>query len=166
MKKLTKWLTLLFCMGFIYLGIEVVFRAIAGELVGIKGLTYMSLGGWTTLWMIPVGGICGLALGFLNEIKTIKTYPILVQCIIGTAIVLTIEFVFGLIFNVWLGLALWSYEEWACNLLGQVCLPFAAIWFFICPFAFWLDDFLRFAFYGEDSKYHLWEPYKKLFLWQ
>jgi len=150
-------------MGFVYLSIEVVFRAIIGDMVGVHKLIFWSLGGWTTLWMLPVGGICGVLLGLLNEIKILKKCIVLTQCLIGTFIVLFVELLLGIIFNLGFGLSLWTYAGWSYNILGQICLPFAIIWFFLCPFVFWLDDFLRFALYGEDAKYSVLVPYRKLF---
>lgn len=164
--KALKWLTLCFIMGFVYLGIEVIFRAISGEMVGTGGIKYISMAGWTTLWMILVGGLCGLLLGLFNEMKWSKDFPIVIQSLVGTMVIIIIELFSGLFFNVLLGLSLWDYSDWPLNIFGQTSIVFGVFWFFLTPMVFWLDDFLRFAVYGEDSKYNILVPYKKLFTLQ
>ena len=39
------------------------------------------------------------------------------------------EFIFGVIFNIYLNLNVWDYSGMAFNLMGQVCLPYTLLWF-------------------------------------
>lgn len=54
------------------------------------------------------------------------------QCLIGTLITLVIEFVSGYILNIKLGLDIWDYSSIPFNLMGQICLPYGILWFFLC----------------------------------
>lgn len=47
----------------------------------------------------------------------------------STAVITAFEFIFGLIFNLWLDEKVWDYSNMPLNILGQVCLPFSVIWF-------------------------------------
>ena len=162
-QKIIKWITLCGIMGFVYLSIEVIVRAIGADVAGLHGWTGPSLVGWSSLWMIPVGGASGAILGLFNERKKGKELKMFIQCILGALIILGLELVSGLILNKGLNLNIWDYSHLPFNIAGQVCLPFAGLWFLLCPFAFWIDDFLRFALYGEESKYGIERPYIKLF---
>lgn len=48
---------------------------------------------------------------------------------IATVIITAYEFVFGIVFNIWLKCDVWNYSNVPLNILGQICLPFSAIWF-------------------------------------
>jgi len=153
-------------MGLIYLCIEVVFRAIFSPVAGAAFLAFM---GYSSLWMIPIGGLCGVLLGFLNRKSIFKKLPIAIQSVIGACGVLVVEFISGLILNMGFGLNLWSYASIPLNILGQVCLPFGILWFLICPFAFWLDDVLHHYVYGDEKPIELAAQYKtflgQVFIW-
>lgn len=42
------------------------------------------------------------------------------------------------------------------NLLGQICLPFTVIWFFLSAVAVVLDDWIRHLLWGEDIPHYKW----------
>jgi uncharacterized membrane protein len=46
-------------------------------------------------------------------------------CALG---ITAIELVFGLIFNLWLGMNVWDYSDMPFNLLGQICPSFTLLW--------------------------------------
>jgi hypothetical protein len=148
-------------MGLLYLNMEVFARTIRGELIGFKDLRWESAAGWTSLWMLFIGGFCGLFIGSLNERK--QKLPIWVQCLIGTIFVFIVELSFGLIANVWLGLHLWSYADWPLNLWGQVTALYIPVWFMLCPFVIWLDDLLRHILHGQPLPPSVFDYYKWLF---
>ena len=62
----------------------------------------------------------------------------------------SIEFISGIIINLWLSLNVWDYSNIPFNLFGQVCLKYTVIWFFLSLAAILLDDFIRCKFFGED----------------
>lgn len=147
--KQKNWL-ILFSVGFLlYIGIEVVFCALLGALVDFKGMCYWSLGGYSSIWMGLVGGVAFTLLGMLNEVKRIRTFPLALQCLLGAVLITTLEFVVGLILNVWLKLEIWNYqgEPLAHLFLNQINLFHSILWFFLSIFAFWLEDTVRWALY-------------------
>lgn len=164
MNSFKKALLLLSVMGVIYLNLEIFMRAIRGDLlkVGFHGVSWFSFAGWTTLWMFPIGGLCGLFIGALNEIKG-KKLPMWLQSLIGMIGVFTIEFITGLFFNVFLGLNLWTYENWPLNIMGQITLLYIPLWYLLVPFVVWVDDLSRYLLFKEEKPLSLIGYYKKLF---
>lgn len=160
-KKLKKSLPVLAIMGCIYLNLELIMRAINYELNGCLPIKFISLCGWTSLWMFPIGGLCGLFVGWINENG--RHIRIILQALIGTLGIYTIEFTSGVICNRWLGLGLWDYSHMPLNLLGQITLLYFPIWFLLTPFAMWIDDIARYLIYDEDKPCTLVQLYKKLF---
>lgn len=45
----------------------------------------------------------------------------------GTVFITGVEFIFGCIFNISLGMNVWNYDNMLFNLLGQICLPFSLL---------------------------------------
>jgi hypothetical protein len=162
MKKIVP---LFFVLGLVYFDIEIIYRAMQGSLVGIMpGIVPLTLAGWSSAWMILIGGFIAVALGGLNEINWIrKNLNVFSQCLLGTIIAVACELGFGFLFNVLLGLHLWDYSKQPFNFCGQICLLFGVFWLLICPFAFWLDDLLRHVIYKKGNTYSLWKVYKSLF---
>lgn len=144
MKHIKETLVLWILMGMIYLTMEAVWR------------------GWTHISMLAVGGLCGIAVGGLNQLPPFYKLPVWVQSLIGTVITLAIEFVSGCILNIGLGLDIWDYSGKFGNVLGQICLPFALIWFSLMPFAIWLEDTLRWRLWKEGESYTLGSIYIEL----
>lgn len=62
-----------------------------------------------------------------------------------------VEFITGLVVNIWLGLGVWDYSNMPFNLLGQICLPFAFAWVALSAIAIVLDDYLRYWIFGEEK---------------
>lgn len=50
----------------------------------------------------------------------------------------------------------WDYSNMPFNLLGQICLPFTVIWFFLSAVAVVLDDWIRHILWGEDIPHYKW----------
>jgi len=153
-KTLTKWtritriLILWLCLGMIYLTIEGIWR------------------GWTNIVMLPIGGFCGIAIGAINQSPRFYKCKIVWQCLIGTLIVLTVEFLSGCVLNLWLGLGIWDYTGMFGNILGQVCIQYGILWFFLIPFAIWVEDYIRYVFWQEENPYTLLSIYKDLFTYK
>lgn len=137
MKRFLKILILLAAGGAIYTAFEMIFR----------GRTHWS--------MFLVGGICFVLIGGLNN-----WFPwemsIIQQMAISAIIVTAVEFVSGIILNLWLGWNVWDYSNMPFNILGQICLPFTVLWFFLAFVAIVVDDFLRWKWFRERfPEYHL-----------
>ncbi|AGK95824.1 putative ABC transporter permease [Clostridium pasteurianum] len=133
----------------------------------IMGALYMVLEGlwrgWTNISMLVVGGLCSFLIGRLNERQGFCNCKMWQQCAIGTAIVLAIEFTSGVILNVWLKLNIWDYSNTWGNLYGQICIPYAVIWFFLVPLGVYGDDYLRYKIFGQKKPVGLLKNYKDLF---
>jgi len=147
-------------MAGLYLVLEVFSRAAQTALVGWNGIQPLSLAGWTTLWMLLIGGSTGFLIGLLNEKKKWHM-SLIVLC--GTFIIFGIEFTTGCLFNIVLNLHLWDYSRLPFNLLGQISIVYLPIWASMVPFASWLDDVLRFLFYGEEKPSKLIDYYLNIF---
>lgn len=123
-------------------------------LFGIGGLLYtvieLIFRGHTHWTMFIVGGLCFVLVGSINEIMPWNTSLIL-QCVIGAAIITGIEFVSGCIINLWLGWNVWDYSDVPFNLLGQVCLPFSFLWIVLSAIAIVVDDYIRYFLFGEEK---------------
>lgn len=137
MKRAVKPVILFCIMGSIYCLIEILWR----------GYTH-----WT---MFLLAGLCGLSVGELNE-HIEWEMPFWEQDFIGTVIALALEFLFGCVLNLWLGLGIWDYSNMPCNILGQVCLPFALVWAVLVAVAIVLDDYLRYWLFGEEKPRYYW----------
>lgn len=83
-----------------------------------------------THWsMLLAGGLSFCAINKISEIPNKKSWE---KWLLGSAAVTTVEFVAGLIFNVWLHLNVWDYSKRALNYKGQICPLFSCLWFLLC----------------------------------
>lgn len=142
-RKILKHLALFAIGGTVYIVIEILWRK--------------AMGSHPTHWtMFILGGLCFLLIGAINEYLPWET-SIWKQCAIGAGIVLLLEFVFGCILNLWLGLNIWDYSNTPLNLLGQISLPFAVAWYFLTALAIILDDWLRYWLFNEEKPRYNWK---------
>jgi len=87
--------------------------------------------------------------------------PLVLQQLIAASGITVIEFISGLILNVWLGLNMWDYSNMPGNILGQICPQFTILWFFLSAVGIILDDVVRWRFFGEEKPhYHLFKKRK------
>lgn len=100
--------------------------------------------------MMILGGLCFFIIGSLNESKLLNGIGLLYQMIISSGIITILEFMFGLILNVYLKMNIWDYSNLPFNIMGQICLPFTIAWFGLSLVAIIADDFIRYKFFGED----------------
>lgn len=165
MNNFKKSMVLLLVMGLIYLDLEIFMRAMRGDLLkaGFHDVKWISLAGWTSLWMFLIGGLCGLFIGSLNEVVKKAAIPLWLQSLLGMLGIFLIEFSTGLIFNVQFNLNLWTYHGWPLNIMGQVTLLYIPLWFLLVPFVVWLDDIARYLLFKEEKPGTLLTFYKKLF---
>lgn len=146
--KIFKDLILIFIMGILYMVLEGLWR------------------GWTHIGMLAVGGVSAFLIGRLNEHPMFCDRKMWQQCIIGTLIILALEFISGMILNVWLGLDIWDYSREPFNLYGQICLSYTLIWFMLVPFCVYVDDYLRYRLFWKKEPQGLLRNYKDLFTLQ
>ena len=105
---------------------------------------------WT---MFILGGICFVALGFINEVLP-WDMPLWKQSLIGACIITALEFVTGCVVNLWLGLGVWDYSHMKGNILGQICPQFFLLWLPVSLSGIVLDDWLRCWWFGEEKPHY------------
>lgn len=133
MRHIKKYLVLLIIGGNLYYILEVLWR------------------GYSHFTMFMLGGICFILVGLINEISITSNMPLIIQQFIAAIIITSLELVFGLVFNIWLGLNIWDYSSLRFNFMGQICLMFSILWFFLSLPAILLDDYLRYWIFGEEK---------------
>ncbi|HPY87945.1 MAG TPA: hypothetical protein PLG34_08195 [Spirochaetota bacterium] len=169
MKKKTFLLTngfIIFLMsGIIYICMEVVFTSLLTdetikkyefkETLGTlseKEIEKASLIGFSSGWMLIIGGISGLSLFGIYKLIN-KRFNIFFATLLGTIIINIIEFTSGVILNLNFKLNIWDYSNQYFNLLGQICLSQSMIYlFFICPISFWFFGFLESQYKTDEKK--------------
>lgn len=105
------------------LALHCVFGIIAG---GIYLLIELAWRGYTHWTMLPLAAVIFVCAGILDERE--NPPPFWAQVAIGTIIATALEFVAGLILNVWIGLGVWDYSNLPGNLMGQICPQFTIAW--------------------------------------
>lgn len=120
---------------------------IGGLLYVLCELVFRGRSHWT---MFVLGGLCFLFIGEINE-DIPWEMPILQQGLIGSMIITFLEFISGCVINLWLKMDVWNYSNLPFNILGQVCLLFSFIWFFISLVAIVLDDYIRYWLFDEEK---------------
>ena len=108
MKKLGKYFLLFAIGGASYAAIELLWR----------GKTHWS--------MVIAGGICLIAFSLLES--KLADRPLILRVILAASFITFIEFVFGITFNILLGMNVWSYAEMPYNVMGQICTTFSLLW--------------------------------------
>ena len=80
-----------------------------------------------THWSMLIAG--GLAFVMFSVVADrLYALPIALKAIICAVGITCIEFIFGVIFNIVLGMRVWDYSGIPFNLFGQVCLRFSLVW--------------------------------------
>ena len=113
------------------------------------GLIEIIWRGYTHWTMGIAGGICGVIVGYFNEFC--PNMSMRNQCFLGTFLILLIEYIAGYILNIKLGLNIWDYSDLPLNINGQICLPFAILWFLLTILITYIDDFIRYKLFGEEK---------------
>jgi len=126
--------------GFIYGALEVIVK-----------------GGDTHFSMFVLGGLCFVIIaGFSRKI------PLLARMTAGAGIITALEFVCGVIVNIWLQQAVWDYSHMPLNVMGQVCLLFTVFWFWLTLPGIWLGGYLKYRLFGESKpQYKLRLPIRR-----
>lgn len=99
------------------------FFAVGGVGYGTLEMLWRGRTHWT---MIIAGGICFVI--FSKIAKKYKKRNIMFKSLLCALSVTAVEFVFGLVFNIILGMDVWDYSGLPLNFLGQICLLYTALW--------------------------------------
>ncbi len=115
-------------------------------LFAVGGIVYILIEllwrGYSHFSMFILGGLCFRLIGSINEHGSYKP-PLFFQMILGMFIITALEFVFGYILNIKLGLNVWDYSDMPLNIMGQVCVPYALLWFVLSGVCVIFDDWMR-----------------------
>jgi len=159
-----RFLWLFMSFGIVYVFIEVMYTAILGDRAGSLNVPYLALVGVSSFPMFIVGGLTGILLGLIGNIKTKWGEPNKLVLILGTGFMITaIEFVCGVILNVWLGLNIWDYSNHFGNLLGQISISMSGIWVLVSAVGHYLDDWLKWVYWDEKTPGTPWDYVKSIF---
>lgn len=97
----------------------------------LGGTLYQTLELWwrkRTHWtMFLAGGLAAVLLEFLCN-GLFYSLPLFVKCLFGALILTAVEFVFGCVVNLRLGMNVWDYSGFRYQVLGQVCLFYSVLW--------------------------------------
>lgn len=119
-------------------------------LAGTKIFTIGSVGyslieilwrGFTHWTMAVTGGICFLAVYFLN--LKYRKKPLVEKCFMCSVVITAVEFLVGCIVNLVLKWDVWNYSKMHFNLLGQICLLYSFLWFLLSFPLCWFSGKLR-----------------------
>lgn len=86
--------------------------------------------GRTHYSMFFAGGIVFIFLVYLQH--EMKSAHVIEKCLLGSVFITATEFIFGCVFNLQYGMAVWDYNNLPGNVLGQICLPYTGLWFLLC----------------------------------
>ncbi len=76
------------------------------------------------------------------------------QMVLSSVIITALEFITGLIVNIWLKMDIWDYSQLPYNFMGQICLLYSVFWFLVSSVAIVLDDFLRYKLFNEEKPHY------------
>lgn len=101
-------------------------------LIGAFGYSLMEIlwRGYTHWTMAVTGGICFMLLFYINS--RFPNSNVLFKSLLGAAAITAVEFVVGVTVNLVLKWNVWDYSRMPANVLGQICLPYTLLWFFMC----------------------------------
>lgn len=83
-----------------------------------------------THWTMALTG--GIVLTVLYDMEHRLHAHFLLRALLGALFITATEFTVGVADNILMGWQVWDYSEAPLNLLGQICLPFSALWFLLC----------------------------------
>lgn len=135
MKQFKKHISLFLIGSILYYNLELIYR------------------GYSHVSMFILGGICFILIGLINEYLDWET-PLWKQQAVATIIITVLELFFGMVLNVQLKLNIWDYSQLPFNLMGQICLQYSILWFFLSAFAIILDDYLRYWLFEEEKPHY------------
>ncbi|MGN0647438.1 MAG: hypothetical protein ACI4J3_02265, partial [Oscillospiraceae bacterium] len=80
-----------------------------------------------THWTMCLTG--GIALMVLYDMELRLNAHYLWRAFLGAVFITAFEFAVGVADNLLMGWRVWDYSDLPMNILGQICLPFSALWF-------------------------------------
>lgn len=134
--------------GTLYFFMEVIYKSIIGHSNQIS---------WT---MIIVAMILCIPLERLGD-ELPWEMPMYKQTLISAVGITVVEFISGLIINVWLGMNVWDYSNMPFNIMGQICPQFFVVWIVLAFFGIKIFDWIRFTIVGGiKPSYSMFKDHK------
>ncbi|MGN0152518.1 MAG: hypothetical protein ACI39Q_08590 [Wujia sp.] len=139
MTGLYKNLILWFTGGILYFYMEIAFR------------------GYSHYSMLICGGLCFVLVGYAGRIilqhsrRPIWYIPAIM--VAGTLIITSMEFLTGIVVNVIFDMQVWDYSDQKYNVMGQICLPYSALWSVLSLLCVYLDNLIRKYIFEEKIEY-------------
>lgn len=90
------------------------------------GLIEIFWRGHTHPSMLLAGGTSFLGLSKISE--KLKKSSLFIKALAGCGFITTVEYIFGIIFNVILKRKVWDYSKMPLNIGGQVCALYSFFW--------------------------------------
>lgn len=106
---------------------ELIFTFLCGSF--LYSLIEIASRGYTHWSMTLTGGIC---LAYIYYITNETGTNMLVKCLLGAMFITSAEFTVGCVVNLKMHWNVWDYSEMPANLMGQICIPYSAVWFCLC----------------------------------
>ena len=82
--------------------------------------------GYTHWSMMIAGGLCFIIFSLVAE--RLREKNIFIKAAVCALGVTVVEFIFGVVFNIWLKMEVWDYSGIPMNILGQICPIFSLVW--------------------------------------
>ncbi len=107
--------------------------------------------GYTHYSMALAAGICML---LINKIccEKLSSTSYFFKMLISALIITLVEFIVGVVFNKLLLMEVWDYSSLPFNFLGQICLPFTAVWFVLSLPAIFLCKMIALLCQKKNTK--------------
>lgn len=136
-------LTMLLCTwgGAVYFLMEVAWKTVSGHPERIH---------WS---MLVVAIILSLALE-RGGAQCPWEWSLPLQALVCTVLITAVEFVAGLVLNVWLGLGIWDYSNLPLNFMGQICLWYSVLWYVLSLVFIPVFDWLRYCVQGGERPHY------------
>lgn len=97
--------------------------------------------GYTHWSMSLTGGLCLAILYMWNE--RISSWYAPFKWLVGALSITLTELAVGCLVNLVLKQNVWDYSGVRLNFLGQICLPFSVLWYFISIPGFFICDIIK-----------------------
>lgn len=96
--------------------------------------------GYTHVTMCFAGGICSF---FMFYIIKNSGGNIFFKSFLCAGVITVVELIFGILFNIVLKMNVWDYSDKPFNFMGQICLSYFFIWYFLSLFLNWFYTIVR-----------------------
>ena len=112
-------------------------RYITVFLIGAAGYSFIEIlwRGYTHWTMTLTGGICLVLIFLMNE--SLPDVTLGTKCMLGSALITSAELIVGVTVNIILKWNVWDYSSVPLNFMGQICLPYTVLWYFLCIPVLW-----------------------------